>query len=67
MESVTGSTAPKKWKNIIFVGDYDSNVPRTEETIEEMNVREAIAALTTALDEALHEANLLPSKRTRRR
>jgi hypothetical protein len=67
METVSGSTPPKKWKNIIFVNELMPTDAQVHQSIEEMNVREAIAALTTALDEALHEAKMLPSKRTRRR
>lgn len=67
MESSAVEATPKKWKNIIFVND----VPRVETKphilIEEMNIKEAIAALTTALEDALREANQLPTRRARRR
>lgn len=63
---LTGSF-PKKWKNIIFVDERQAGSVPANQFCEEMSVKEAIAALTTALDEALHEANQLPSKRTRPR
>jgi hypothetical protein len=67
MNAGNGKTPIKKWKNIIFVDGRNGEKPQGEQKFEEMNVKEAIAALTAALDDALHEANVLPSKRTRRK
>jgi hypothetical protein len=67
MSPGNGKTPPKKWKNIIFTDGRIGIHPQALQQAEEMSTKEAIAALTAALDEALHEANVLPSKRTRRK
>lgn len=58
-------TTPKKWKNIIFVNDGPRMETKPHPLVEEMSVKEAIAALTTALEDALREANQLPTRRKR--
>jgi hypothetical protein len=67
MEQALGNPPQKKWKNIIFVDESHINHPQSDQTYEEIDAKEAIAALTTALAEALREANQIPSKRTRLR
>jgi hypothetical protein len=67
MERPTVGTTPKKWKNIIFVNDIPRVETKPHLLIEEMHIKEAIAALTTALEDALREANQLPTRRSRKR
>jgi hypothetical protein len=65
MERHSVGTTPKKWKDIIFVYDGPRMETQPHLLVEEMHVKEAIAALTTALEDALREANQLPTRRNR--